>query len=243
MTLEKATILKSLQQEIRRLEGFKPTQQAAFDAGLSFLANSFPDKSFPLGAVHEFMPATPGSLAATKGFVTGILGSLLKTSGAAVWISTSTDTFPPALSLFGIPPDQLVFIQVPDEKHLLWTTEEALKCGAVTAVIAEIGDLGFTASRRLQLAVEKSLATGFVLLRKNKTEHSSACVSRWRITSLLSEPEGDLPGIGYPHWKVELLKIRNGKPGSWEVQWKDEKFSPVLNTPTIKEEHTIRKAV
>jgi protein ImuA len=28
-----------------------------------------------------------------------------------------------------------------------------------------------------------------------------------------------MPGVGFPKWNVELLKMRNGKPGSWEVEW------------------------
>jgi protein ImuA len=25
--------------------------------------------------------------------------------------------------------------------------------------------------------------------------------------------------MGFPRWEVELLKVRNGKPGKWLVQW------------------------
>lgn len=36
-----------------------------------------------------------------------------------------------------------------------------------------------------------------------------------------------MPGIGYPKWDVALLKVRNGKPGSWKIQWRKEKFELV----------------
>lgn len=39
--------------------------------------------------------------------------------------------------------------------------EEALKCGGLAAVVGEVQDISFTASRRLQLAVEQSGVTGF----------------------------------------------------------------------------------
>jgi protein ImuA len=54
--------------------------------------------------------------------------------------------------------------------------------------------------------------------------NTTSCVSRWKITSLASERVDDLPGIGFPKWRVELLRIRNGKPGSWDVQWMNGKF-------------------
>ena len=28
-----------------------------------------------------------------------------------------------------------------------------------------------------------------------------------------------MPGVGFPRWNVELLKVRNGKPGSWQLEW------------------------
>jgi hypothetical protein len=33
-----------------------------------------------------------------------------------------------------------------------------------------------------------------------------------------------LPGVGFPHWKVELLRIRNGIPGVWCVHWSGGRF-------------------
>ena len=51
----------------------------------------------------------------------------------------------------------------------------------------------------------------------------TACVSRWQISSLASEAT-DLPGVGFPKWNIELLKIRNGKPGAWQVEWAAGKF-------------------
>ncbi|MFN8690920.1 MAG: hypothetical protein ACK5XL_13030 [Cyclobacteriaceae bacterium] len=49
-------------------------------------------------------------------------------------------------------------------------------------------------------------------------------MSRWRITSLPSETPDALPGIGLPQWRVELLRIRNGRPGVWQVQWQKNRF-------------------
>jgi protein ImuA len=118
----------------------------------------------------------------------------------------------------------------------LWAMEETLKCGALAAVVGEVGDMSFTASRRLQLAVEQSRVTGFVLRHAKRNVGTTACVSRWRITSVASEPAGDVPGLGFPQWKVELLRMRNGKPGVWNIRWEDGRFLPVYTSPQVRQQ-------
>lgn len=150
--------------------------------------------------------------------------------------------FSPALSLFGIKPEQVIFIQLKKEKEILWAMEEALKCNGLSAVIAQIPELNFTSSRRLQLAVEQTQVTGFVLRQNPKKINTTACISRWCITSLPSELENSMPGVGFPRWNVELLKIRNGKPGNWELEFKENRFRHISKIATIRLEEK-RKAV
>jgi protein ImuA len=113
------------------------------------------------------------------------------------------------------------------EKEALWTIEEALKCEALGAVIGEIKELDFTQSRRLQLAVENSRVTGFIHRLFPGSIRPTASVARWQVLPAASEAAGGLPGIGYPRWKVELLKIRNGKPGCWQLEWSGKAFHTV----------------
>ncbi|MES2880937.1 MAG: Error-prone repair protein ImuA, partial [Bacteroidota bacterium] len=47
----------------------------------------------------------------------------------------------------------------------------------------------------------------------------TTAVSRWHIQPMHSNVENDFPGIGHPRWHVKLLKVRNGKPASWHVEW------------------------
>jgi protein ImuA len=58
-----------------------------------------------------------------------------------------------------------------------------------------------------------------------------ASISRWKITSLPSTLDEDMPGVGFPRWTIELQKIRNGKPGTWQIEWSSGKFrhiSPII---------------
>jgi protein ImuA len=121
--------------------------------------------------------------------------------------------------MFNIDPDRIIFIDLVNEKDVLWTIEEALKCDAISAVVGELKEISFTESRRLQLATEQSGVTGLMNYYNRERISNTTSVARWEITSLASEPEHLMPGVGYPRWNVELLKIRNGKPGSWELEW------------------------
>ncbi len=59
----------------------------------------------------------------------------------------------------------------------------------------------------------------------------NACVSRWDIASAASLPADGLPGVGHARWKVELLKMRGGKTGKWEMEWAPEGIRIV--TPAV----------
>ena len=181
----------------------------------------------------NLFPTTRKTGAATAGFVAGIVSALMRNSGALIWISSYRTIFPPALRSFGIAPDRIIFIDLKKEKEILWAMEEALKCGGLSAVIAEMQELNFTASRRLQLAVEQSSVTGFVLRRNPCSINTTACLTRWQITSLQTQLDNDMPGIGFPRWNVELLKVRNGTPGQWQVEFVAGRFRQISKITAI----------
>ena len=120
--------------------------------------------------------------------------------------------------------------------------EEALKCKGLSAVIGELPELSFPTSRRLQLAVEQSQVTGFILRNNPKNIHTTACVTRWKISSLPSQLAEGMPGVGFPRWNVELIKVRNGYPANWEVELFAGRMKPVTKAKTVGLQHT-RKAV
>lgn len=234
MQTAKNDIIAKLQTDILRLQGFKQERgNSPLDAGLGPIIKSFPNFTFPVSCIHEFLSQKKEDATATSGFVAGLIHSLIINSGAALWISSSRTLFPPALKAFGIQPERFIFIDLKRERDVLWAMDEALKCGALSVVVGEMQNISFMESRRLQLSVEQSQVTGFILRNSLNKVNTTACVSRWNITSLPSETIEDLPGIGFPKWKVELLKVRNGKPGAWEMQWINGKFAPVYRTPVI----------
>jgi len=119
----KTALLAGLQSDILRLEGFKTVTSPSLDAGLGPIRDAFPNATFPLGAVHEFLSAKAEETAAAAGFIAGLLASLMKGGGASLWISTSRTVFPPALKSFGIDPDRIIFVDLPREKEVIWAME------------------------------------------------------------------------------------------------------------------------
>jgi protein ImuA len=220
MGLVNKDIIAQLRRDILPLGGLRPANKQAMTAvNLGPIDQAFPNKTFPLGAIHEFCCTRAEDAAATGGFITGILGTLMSKGGVALWISSSRSIFPPSLKLFGIEPDKIVFIDLQREKDILWTIEEALKCEGIAAVVGELSELSFTASRRLQLAVEQSRTTGFIIRHAKRPLNTTASVTRWKITPLPGVLPDEMPGLGFPRWQVSLLKVRNGSPGSWQVEW------------------------
>jgi len=156
-----------------------------------------------------------------------LLSTLMQQGGVCVWISTARTLFPPALKYFGIEPDQVLFVDLQRKKEVLWTMEEALKCEGISAVIGELNDIDFTTSRRLQLAVEKSRVTGFIIRQHPRDNNAIAAAARWKISPLPSQLNNGMPGIGAPRWTVALTKVRNGQPGSWQLEWLDGRFNTI----------------
>lgn len=221
----KSEILAQLKKEILPLQGYKPvTRLQASAMGLGPLLYAFPGAQFPLGAIHEFICNDNESLSATGAFVTGLSSSLVQNSGAVIWISAARKVFPPAIMNFGIDPSRIIFVDIRSQKDLLWSMEEALKCDGLAAVMAELPELDFTSSRRLQLAVEQSGVTGFIFRTRVRKLNTTASIARWRVEPVPSSFYNDMPGVAFPRWNVELLKVRNGKPGQWQLEWRGKQF-------------------
>lgn len=221
-------MISQLRKDILLLEGFKPpTAGAVSVVELGPVEAAFPNNTFPTGTIHEFLGIETEQAAACTGFMAALLGKLMQNEGICVWISTSRKLFPPALKAFGIEPDRVIFVDLKREKDALWAIEEALKCEGLAAVIGELKEISFAQSRRLQLTVESSRVTGFILRTDAHKLNTTACTARWEINSLPSDPGSDIPGLGFPRWQVELLKVRNGHPGTWQIEWAEGRFMPV----------------
>lgn len=230
---EKQQLISQLKRDILGWEGFRPpTDTGKKKIGLEAIEAAFPNGIFPIGHVHELISYSREQATATNGFITALLSQIAK-GRTCLWVGLSCNLYPPALKLFGIDPERLLIARVNRPKEALWTTEEALKCPALGAVVANIRELSFTESRRLQLAVEESKVTGFIHRNNPRAENTVACVSRWKITPLPGAADKVLPGLVFPRWQVELQKVRNGTPGQWIIEYSKAGLSVIDNRPAI----------
>ena len=230
---EKLEIARQLQAKINVMQGLGKLSSEPANPGLAPFTTAFPGSIFPKGAIHECISYEPANAASTSGFIMAVTGKLMREGGLCLWVGNERKVFPSGLKHFGLEPDRVVFINAARTKDVLWIIEEALKCEALTAVVGEVKELGFTESRRLQLAVEHSGVTGFIHRHDPHSENAVACTTRWKITALPSLAKNNLPGVGHSCWDVQLLKVRNGRPHAWQVSWIDNRFMPLAHRHSI----------
>src|SRR5689334_12982262 len=147
MLTHKADIISHLQKEILQLQGFRyKASDDAIRPVLGPIDLSFPNGVFPLGSIHEFLTRSAEDIAATSGFISCLLSSLMNKDGVTAWIGSSQRVFPAALKFFNVEPDRVIFINTKKQKELLWLLEEALKCEGLSAVVGEVTEITFTES-------------------------------------------------------------------------------------------------
>jgi protein ImuA len=148
--------------------------------------------------------------------------------GVVLWCLPRPDLYGPGLAARGLDPGRVVLVRASRDAEILWAMEEGLRAPGIAAVVGEVGSLPMVASRRLQLAAERSGITALLLRRwrdggqaARERALPNAAVTRWRIAALPSRPMRDEPGVGHPQWQVELLRCRGGEPGCWEMELPD----------------------
>ena len=222
-------LLFTLRERVRRIERPAAAVHGVLPFSVAAIDRTLPGGGLARGAVHELVgmggDEEDGALAAA--FAAGILGRL-KTDGIVLWCLPRPDLYGPGLAALGLDPARLVLVRARRDADILWAMEEGLRATGVAAVVGEVGTFPAVASRRLQLAAERSGVTAFVLRRWRDGSEAArerslpnAAATRWRISALSSIPVRGEPGVGHPRWRVELLRCRGGKPACWEMEVAD----------------------
>jgi protein ImuA len=159
-------------------------------------------------ALHEIAPAQASDGAAAMGFALALAARFLSQRPASALLISegfadqeSGALYGPGLIAHGLPLSRLVFVHAPDAALAFWAMEEALKCGAPTAVVGEIWNLkgySLAASRRLLLAARKGKVPALLILASayGQAERlSSAAETRFEIAAA---PSGKTPAAAGP---------------------------------------------
>jgi len=208
--------------------------------GTPEIDEALPWRGLASGALHEISGSVRD--AAAFGFVSALLTRLAaRAPGAVLWCRRlgasyeTGDIYAPGLAAFGLDPSRMILLDAKRGQDVLWAMREGLSCPRLLAVVGEMGDtpVRLTASRRLQLAAEKS-GIGCFLLRvppEESVEEPSAALSRWRVRAA---PSGPVPGLaslvaaerwlgpGRLRWHAELRRCRAAAAREWLVEWHHE---------------------
>ncbi|MBW9115684.1 ImuA family protein [Rhizobium cauense] len=214
-------VITELRERISHLEGNKARRAQTLPFGVREIDNHLPGGGLSFGAIHEFAGGGAGTVdgAAAALFAAGIAA---RTKGKVIWCLTRPDLFFPALAQAGLHPNRVIFVEADREEDVLASMEEALSFGGLGAVVAELVRLPMTASRRLQLAAEKSGTIGLVVRRwRRQTEASdfgqpTASTTRWRV-SVMPSQELPVPGVGRARWFLELMRVKAGECAEFTV--------------------------
>lgn len=118
----------------------------------------------------------------------------------------------------GLDPARLIMIGARREPEAQWAFEEALKSGALAAVIGTLEAPSFLATRRLDFAARAGQASAFVLRSRPPADLSAARL-RWRVSAEPSAPHPfDPRAPGAARLKAELVRSRDGKSGLFRLE-------------------------
>jgi protein ImuA len=161
---------------------------------------------------------------AAAGFIFSVLITLCSNQRPALWITQDLADgeggrlYGPGLSAMAVDPGTLVLARANRPRDVLWAMEEALRSGAVGAVVGEMREAGaqldLTATRRLALRSERSAVPAFLLVAGRETLGATAARTRWRIASVPGAKSSADGCLGPPAWQVDLVKNKQGPCGS-----------------------------
>ena len=214
----------ALRARIAQLErGGAKAERGIVPIGLPAVDAVLADGGLALGALHEAMgggPDTEHAAAATL-FAATILTRL---DGPILWVLRQADLFAPSLANVGLSLNRILFVEA--GRDVLAAMEEGLRHHGLAAVVGEVmGRMTLVASRRLRLAAEQSGALAIAIRRSQAFDdpvllEPSAAVTRWRVTALPS-PAGMTSMLEPARWRLDLIRDRDGKSGSWTMEEAD----------------------
>ncbi|MDC0358759.1 hypothetical protein OAO01_08085 [Oligoflexia bacterium] len=110
-----------------------------------------------------------------------------------------------------------LFIDPPDNQHLLWAVDTALSSAAVAIVVAQINKLPLAKSKRLALKARMHNTLGLIVKHPRELHTPTAAKSTWCIAPHPS------PNLN-PRWQINLLKQKGQQSNKreWIIEFDEE---------------------
>lgn len=176
-------------------------------SGHAVLDAELPGGGWPVGAMSEILQVHSGQHEWRL-----LLPALIKpdvrgrTSAPVVLVGAPHKPFGPGLHAQGLDARRLLCVHADRESERLWATEQALRCAAVSAVLAWLPQVRADALRRLQMAALSHQKLLFVMRPAQAQADSSPAVLRLLIGS--APP---ISSVWRDDLQVQVLK-RRGPP-------------------------------
>ncbi|KAB1075253.1 ImuA family protein [Methylobacterium planeticum] len=194
---------------------------AALPLGVPALDDRLPAGGLGLGLPHEVAPEAEGDEPAALGFTLALIARHLGLAGGEALLVIAPGHPTPyghGLSGLGLDPDRILLFEVGSDDEAYLAIEEALRTRGLRAVAGFLdAGLPLKQGRRLQLVAEAS-APLLLVLRPARADLPNGAATRWRIGGA----QGARDRFGCllrPRWRVHLERCRNGRPGTWLLEW------------------------
>lgn len=158
-----------------RLADAAPRDAATHPTGFAALDAELPGGGWPAAGLTELLLAAPGS-----GELRLLAPMLAAAHATALWVAPPLLPYAPALAVLGLPAERLVVAQPERDADAAWAAEQALRSGALAAVLWWQGAAPVAAPvlRRLHLASVEGCTPLFALRSVSVRTQSSPALLR-----------------------------------------------------------------
>jgi len=181
--------------------GDRYNDESAFPTGFASLDNALPGRGWCVGGVTELLASEHGI--GELSLLLPALSRITSTQGQwAAFINPPYVPYAPALSNAGIRLDRLLIVDSKNDNDTLWASEQLLRTGLFTSVVAWVQRSSAQKQRRLQLAAEAGKSWATVYRPQHAAREHSPVSARLQLDIVAAQLQ------------VTLIKIRGGREQS-----------------------------
>lgn len=206
-----SSVVEHLRRQLLRCQ-VTHSAQTVVSSGYPTFDQLLPESGLPSGSVIEWVSDEPGLRATT--IALRCAAGFLQQPGAFAIVDPLNDFHPMSLEHLGIPLSRLLLVRPchqssastpfqAQRSDALWALEQLARSPGVRVVMTWVDRLSSTAQRRLQLAVEKSGVTVFLMRPASALRQTSWADLRFHVQSN-SQTAADSANV-----TVELVRSKN----------------------------------
>lgn len=186
-------ILDSLSRQIQTMERANRSsyrKTGAISSGCKALDSRLPRGGYEPGTIVEFLESSPGG----GGWYLALAAAREAVGESKYWVVVDRrrSFFPPAAQAMGLPLDRLIVLQPTTAADEAWAIDQALRCSAIGAVVAEIEHVSELQARRCQLAAEQGQTLGLWLRPTSIQKHPSWAEIQWLLEPIGSARHSEI---------------------------------------------------